>query len=88
VKAWGAPRIQYTDVQRDGVMVGPNLAATEQIARASGLRVTVGGGIGTLQDLIGLKALSSLGVDEVVVGRALYEGRFTLGEAREALAGA
>jgi phosphoribosylformimino-5-aminoimidazole carboxamide ribotide isomerase len=88
VKAWGAPRIQYTDVQRDGVMVGPNVAATEQIARASGLRVTVGGGIGTIQDLVGLKALASLGVDEVVVGRALYEGRFSLEEAREALAGA
>lgn len=88
VKAWGAPRIQYTDVQRDGVMVGPNVAATEQIARASGLRVTVGGGIGTLQDLVALKALASLGVDEVVVGRALYEGRFSLEEAREALAGA
>lgn len=88
VKAWGAPRIQYTDVQRDGVLVGPNLVATEQIARASGLRVTVAGGVGTLQDLVGLKALASLGVDEVVVGRALYEGRFSLDEAREALAGA
>jgi phosphoribosylformimino-5-aminoimidazole carboxamide ribotide isomerase len=88
VKAWGAPRIQYTDVQRDGVLVGPNLVATEQIARASGLRVTVAGGVGTLQDLVGLKALAPLGVDEVVVGRALYEGRFSLDEAREALAGA
>lgn len=88
VKAWGAPRIQYTDVQRDGVLVGPNLAATEQIARASGLRVTVGGGVGTLGDLVALKALAPLGVDEVVVGRALYEGRFSLDEAREALADA
>jgi phosphoribosylformimino-5-aminoimidazole carboxamide ribotide isomerase len=88
VKAWGASRIQYTDVQRDGALVGPNLATTEQLARATGLRVSVGGGVGTLQDLVALKALEPLGVDEVVVGRALYEGRFDLDGARKALADA
>lgn len=84
VKAWGVPRVQYTDVVRDGTLVGPNLAGIRQVA-ASGLRVTAAGGISTLEDLRKLKELAALGVDEVVVGKALYEGRFTLAEATEAL---
>jgi len=88
VKAWGVPRIQYTDVSRDGVLVGPNTAATEQLARASGLRVTIAGGVGSLEDLARLGPLELLGVDEVVVGRALYEGRFSLAQAQAALANA
>jgi phosphoribosylformimino-5-aminoimidazole carboxamide ribotide isomerase len=85
VKAWGVRRIQYTDVVRDGTLVGPNLAGIEQIARATGLRITAAGGVSTLDDVIRLKALVPLGVDEVVVGKALYESRFTLDEAALAL---
>ena len=81
VKGWGVPRIQYTDVVRDGTLVGPNFAGIEQIARATGLRITAAGGVSTLDDVIHLKALVPLGVDEVVVGKALYESRFTLDEA-------
>ena len=81
VKGWGVPRIQYTDVVRDGTLVGPNFAGIEQIARATGLRVTAAGGVSTLDELMRLKALVPLGVDEVVVGKALYESRFTLDEA-------
>jgi len=81
VKGWGVPRIQYTDVVRDGTLVGPNLAGIEQIARATGLRITAAGGISTLDDVVRLKALVPLGVDEVVVGKALYESRFTIEEA-------
>jgi phosphoribosylformimino-5-aminoimidazole carboxamide ribotide isomerase len=88
VKAWGVPRIQYTDVARDGVLVGPNAAATEQLARTSGLRVTIAGGVGTLEHLERLRSLEQLGIDEVVVGRALYEERFSLAEAQAALANA
>jgi phosphoribosylformimino-5-aminoimidazole carboxamide ribotide isomerase len=85
VKSWGVPRIQYTDVVRDGTLVGPNLPAIEGVARAAGLRVTAAGGVSSIDDLRGLSALATLGVDEVVVGKALYEGRFTLAEAREAV---
>jgi phosphoribosylformimino-5-aminoimidazole carboxamide ribotide isomerase len=81
VKGWGVSRIQYTDVVRDGTLVGPNLAGIEQIARATGLRITAAGGVSTLDDVIRLKALVPLGVDEVVVGKALYESRFTIEEA-------
>jgi phosphoribosylformimino-5-aminoimidazole carboxamide ribotide isomerase len=84
VKAWGVPRIQYTDVVRDGTLVGPNLPAIEQLAREGGLRITAAGGISSMEDLRKLRDLSALGVDEVVVGKALYEGRFTLADARSA----
>jgi len=83
VRSWGVPRIQYTDVVRDGTLVGPNLPAIEEMARASGLRITAAGGVSRVEDLIRLKALEGVGVDEVIVGKALYEGRFTLAQALE-----
>jgi phosphoribosylformimino-5-aminoimidazole carboxamide ribotide isomerase len=86
VKAWGVPRIQYTDVVRDGTLVGPNLAGIEALAEASGLRVTAAGGFSSLEDLRRLKRLEALGVDEVVLGKALYEKRLTLAQAMEAVA--
>ena len=85
VKAWGVARIQYTDVVRDGTLKGPNLAGIEQIARATGLRITAAGGVSTLEDLERLRALAPLGVDEVIVGKALYESRFTFEEAARVL---
>jgi phosphoribosylformimino-5-aminoimidazole carboxamide ribotide isomerase len=85
VKSWGVPRIQYTDVVRDGTLVGPNLAGIEEMARASGLRITAAGGVSSIDDLRRLKPLEPLGVDEVVLGKALYEKRFTLAQAREAV---
>lgn len=87
VADWGVVRIQYTDVLRDGTLVGPNLPAIEELARACGLRLTVGGGVASLDDLARLRPLQELGVDEVVVGKALYEGRFSLAQAQAALAG-
>jgi phosphoribosylformimino-5-aminoimidazole carboxamide ribotide isomerase len=86
VKEWGVARIEYTDVVRDGTLVGPNLAGIEQVARAGGLRVSAAGGVSSLEDLRKLRALEPAGVDEVIVGKALYERRFTLSEAREAVA--
>ena len=86
VKAWSVPRIQYTDVVRDGTLVGPNLAGIEELAKASGLRVTAAGGFSSLEDLRRLKPLEALGVDEVVLGKALYEKRLTLAQAMEAVA--
>jgi phosphoribosylformimino-5-aminoimidazole carboxamide ribotide isomerase len=85
VRGWGVARIQYTDVVRDGTLVGPNLAGIEQIARATGLRITAAGGVSSLDDVVSLRTLVPIGVDEVVVGKALYEGRFTLADAVRAL---
>jgi phosphoribosylformimino-5-aminoimidazole carboxamide ribonucleotide (ProFAR) isomerase len=79
-------RLQYTDVLRDGTLVGPNVAGIEKLARASGLLITAGGGISVKDDLTKMKPLGPLGVDEVIVGKALYDKRFTLAEAVAALA--
>ena len=77
-------RIQYTDVVRDGSLVGPNFKGIEEIAKASGLKVSAGGGIATIGDLERMRELEALGVDEVIVGKALYDKRFTLAQAMAA----
>ena len=80
----GVDRIVYTDVARDGTLAGPNLEQTCAIARESGLRVTASGGVSSLADFAELKKITGCGVDSVIVGKALYEGRFTLREALRA----
>ncbi|PYS77382.1 MAG: 1-(5-phosphoribosyl)-5-[(5-phosphoribosylamino)methylideneamino]imidazole-4-carboxamide isomerase [Acidobacteria bacterium] len=80
----GVDRIVYTDVSRDGMLKGVNLEQTCAIARESGLRVTASGGVSSLEDLRKLKSIGRCGIDSVIVGKALYEGRFTLQEALRA----
>jgi phosphoribosylformimino-5-aminoimidazole carboxamide ribotide isomerase len=86
VRDWGVERIQYTDVMRDGTLMGPNVPAIDKMARETGLRLTAAGGVSILEDLVRLRELEPSGVDEVVVGKALYEKRFTLEEAHAAVA--
>jgi len=76
--AWGAAALLYTDVARDGIHAGPNLAATAELARQVGIDVIASGGVSSLGDLA---ALRDAGIPAVVVGRALYDRRFTLAEA-------
>jgi phosphoribosylformimino-5-aminoimidazole carboxamide ribotide isomerase len=77
----GVERIAYTDVARDGMLTGPNIEQTCLIARETGLKVTASGGVSSLEDIERLVRVSEAGVDSVIVGKALYEGRFTLKEA-------
>ncbi len=77
----GACRIIYTDILSDGMMKGPNLEATQALARAVGIPVTASGGMSSLEDVRRVRALEPDGVDEVIIGRALYLGVFTLPEA-------
>jgi len=81
VAAAGIERIIYTDVQRDGTLAGVNIDQTCSISEGSGLKITASGGVASLEDLERLGAVSHCGVDSVIVGKALYEGRFTLPEA-------
>jgi phosphoribosylformimino-5-aminoimidazole carboxamide ribotide isomerase len=83
----GVRRIIYTDITRDGKLEGPNLETTRQVALGSGVRVTASGGISSLEDLRMLAALEVDGCDSCVVGKAIYEGRFTVREAVKALGG-
>src|SRR6266850_709562 len=81
VAAAGVERIIYTDVQRDGTLIGVNIDQTCLIAETSGLKITASGGVASLADLKRLGAVSHCGVDSVIVGKALYEERFTLADA-------
>lgn len=84
VAGLGVERIIYTDVARDGMLHGPNIEQTCLIA-GTGVKVTASGGVSSLQDLKELQAVSDIGIDSVIVGKAFYEGRFTLEEALNAL---
>ncbi len=81
----GVIRIIYTDISRDGMLLGPNLKDTEKIALATGLKIVASGGVATIDDIRALKQLESAGVEAVIIGKALYEGRLDLADAiREA----
>jgi phosphoribosylformimino-5-aminoimidazole carboxamide ribotide isomerase len=80
----GVERLVYTDIARDGMLSGINIEATQEIAEACGLKVTASGGVASLDDIYALKELEPYGVDSVIIGKALYEGVFTLEEALDA----
>ena len=84
VAEMGVERIVYTDISRDGMLTGVNLESTREIAETSGLKVTASGGVAGLDDIYALKDLEDSGVDSVIVGKALYEGLFTIEEALDA----
>jgi len=85
LQAQGARTMVYTDVDRDGMLEGPDLDAVRGIASSFDGAVIYSGGIGSLADLERLSQLESDGLDGVIVGKALYERRFTVAEARTAL---
>jgi len=80
----GISRIIYTDILKDGMMQGPNVETTRQLARHVEVPVTASGGISSLDDVTAVRAIQPDGVDEVIIGRALYLNAFTLAEAIEA----
>jgi phosphoribosylformimino-5-aminoimidazole carboxamide ribotide isomerase len=77
----GVGRIIYTDILSDGMMKGPNIEATREVAAAVDIPVTASGGMSSLADLEAVRALEPDGVDEVIIGRALYLNAFSLPEA-------
>lgn len=76
MKQLGVQRIIYTDIARDGMLVGPNIDAIRELAEKTGLRVTASGGVSGYKDLLKLTQLEQYGVDSVIIGKALYENRF------------
>jgi len=79
----GLGAVLYTDIDRDGTEVGPNVDATAMLARDSGVPVIASGGVGTLEHITALSKAGS-GVVGAIVGRALHEKRFTLEDATAA----
>jgi len=74
----GARRIIYTDIERDGMLWGPNVAAVERVLREVSVPVIAAGGIASVEDILRLRELESAGLEGGIVGRALYEGRVRL----------
>ena len=79
----GCARYVVTDVNKDGTLQGPNLQLLQEVCSATNKPVIASGGVSTLNDLISLRRLSSIGVEGAIVGKALYAGAFTLPQAIE-----
>ncbi|MEL6477043.1 MAG: 1-(5-phosphoribosyl)-5-[(5-phosphoribosylamino)methylideneamino]imidazole-4-carboxamide isomerase [Pseudomonadota bacterium] len=80
----GIAALIYTDIDRDGALQGPNVAATAALAQAVDIPVIASGGVASLDDLRALKA-SPVPLDGVISGRALYDGRIDIAAAMEVL---
>jgi len=74
----GLAAINFTDIHRDGMQAGPNIAETRRLAQAVALPVVASGGISGLQDIIRLLEIESCGVVGVITGKALYTGALDL----------
>jgi phosphoribosylformimino-5-aminoimidazole carboxamide ribotide isomerase len=81
----GIAAVLYTDIDRDGTGVGPNVSATAELAREGGAPVIASGGVGSLDHIRAL-AGAGAGIVGAIVGRALHDKRFTLAEAVAAAA--
>ncbi|TNL99352.1 bifunctional 1-(5-phosphoribosyl)-5-((5-phosphoribosylamino)methylideneamino)imidazole-4-carboxamide isomerase/phosphoribosylanthranilate isomerase PriA [Corynebacterium tapiri] len=83
--AAGCPRFVVTDVSTDGTLSGPNVELLVDVAAATDAAVTASGGISSVDDIIALAECADEGIDSVIVGKALYEGRVDLAEALRAV---
>jgi phosphoribosylformimino-5-aminoimidazole carboxamide ribotide isomerase len=81
----GVTRLVYTDINRDGMLSGPNLDGLRRLSAATSLPIILSGGIGRGDDV---RAAAAAGADGVIVGRALYDGTLTLAGAHQAARGA
>jgi phosphoribosylformimino-5-aminoimidazole carboxamide ribotide isomerase len=85
VASWGIARIVYTEIARDGMGAGYDVAALAHVAALTPLAITASGGARTLDDLRALRDATPANVDAAIVGRALYEGTLDLAEALAAV---
>ncbi|CCI83046.1 bifunctional 1-(5-phosphoribosyl)-5-((5-phosphoribosylamino)methylideneamino)imidazole-4-carboxamide isomerase/phosphoribosylanthranilate isomerase PriA [Corynebacterium otitidis] len=83
----GVRRIVVTDVSRDGALTGPNIELLREVSAATDARVTASGGVSSIGDVEALAALEDEGIDEAIVGKALYEGGLDLAEALKVVTG-
>ncbi|MEJ2490479.1 MAG: 1-(5-phosphoribosyl)-5-[(5-phosphoribosylamino)methylideneamino]imidazole-4-carboxamide isomerase [Desulfuromonadales bacterium] len=81
MEGFGVAGIIYTDIARDGMMQGPNIAATQTLAEAVGVPVIASGGLSSLDDIRRLMAIEASGVTGVIAGKAIYSGAIDLSEA-------
>jgi len=79
--AEGCSRYVVTDVKKDGMLSGPNVDLLREVCRATKAPVVASGGISSLDDIAALRALTGEGIEGAIVGKALYNGNFTLPQA-------
>lgn len=72
----GIERFLVTDISKNGMMLGPNLALSKEIAEQTKVKITHSGGIRNKDELMDFQNLCDIGVDSVIIGRAFYENRF------------
>lgn len=77
----GCSRYVVTDVKKDGMLSGPNIELLMKVCEATKAPVVASGGISSLEDIAALRTISGLGIEGAIVGKALYNGNFTLPEA-------
>ena len=79
--AAGCARYVVTDVNKDGMLAGPNLELLQEVARHTKAPLVASGGVSTLEDIATIRALVPAGVEGAIIGSALYKGAFTLPQA-------
>ncbi|MCX7661096.1 MAG: HisA/HisF-related TIM barrel protein, partial [Candidatus Omnitrophica bacterium] len=87
IREVGFKQFIYTDTQRDGTLQGPDISNIEKILKKSGMEMIFSGGIASLSDIQKLKKLEIYGLYGIIVGKALYEKRFSLKKAIEVVEG-
>ena len=85
--ARGVRRFVYSSIERDGMLAGPDLEGATRVAQAVKGSFVYSGGVSSLGDLRSLAALRQVNLRGVIVGKALYEARFTVEEAQRVLDG-
>lgn len=81
--AEGSLRYMVTDISKDGTLTGPNIDLLERVASITSSSIIASGGVATLEDIAALRHLVTKGIEGAVIGKALYEGAFTISEAVE-----
>lgn len=83
LKKAGFKRAIYTDTLKDGTLTGPNIKGIKSLLSKTGLRLIASGGISSLDDIYRLRRLEKQGLEGIIIGKALYEGKITLSQALE-----
>lgn len=81
VQALGIKEVIYTDISRDGTLIGPNFKSTKELAEKTTLKIIASGGVSNLNDIKKFKSMEDIGIKGVITGKALYDKRLDLREA-------
>ena len=80
VNAYGASRLIYTDINRDGMKQSPNFSETAKVANTSNCPVIISGGVSSIDDIKKAKELNNKNIEGIIVGKAIYDGDIKLEE--------